>query len=63
MTIGLHRLPVSLHSCPQPSSPFITLPSASLPRSSTSFFPQKSTHYLAESENFLPLVSALLMGK
>ena len=63
MTIGLRSLPVSLHSCPQPSSPFITPISAPLPRSSTSFYPHEIPHHLTESEIFLPLVTLLLMGK
>ena len=42
MTIGLPHVPISLHSHPQPSLPFIPPPSAPLPRSTPSFFSQKS---------------------
>ena len=63
MTIGLHRLPVSLHSCPQPSSPFITLPSAPLPRSIPSFFSHKSPHHFAESEIFFAPCKCLAYGE
>ena len=63
MTTGLPHVPISLHSRPHSSLPFIPSPSAPLPRSTPSFFSQKSTHLPQENEIFLPLVTLLLMGK
>ena len=55
MTTGLHRLPISLHSCQLPYSPSIPPLSAPLPRSSTSFFPRESTSFFPrESAPFSP---------
>ena len=63
MTIGLHHVPISVHSCHQPSFPFIPPSGAPLPRSTPSFFSQKSTYLPQANEFFLPLVTLLLMGK
>ena len=63
MTIGLPHVPISLHSHPQPSLPFIPPPSAPLPRSTPSFFSQKSPISPKRMKFFLPPVTLLLMGK
>ena len=63
MTIGLHRLPISLRSCQLPYSPSIPPPSGPLPRSTPSFFSQKSTHLPQENEIFFALCNSLAYGK
>ena len=56
-------IPAKYYTSLLPFVPFIPPPSASLPRSSTSFFPHEITHLPQENEFFLPLVTLLLMGK
>ena len=63
MTIGLHRLPISLHSCQLPYSPFIPPPSGPLPRSIPSFFPREIAHLPQENEIFFALCNSLAYGK
>jgi len=63
MTTGLHRLPISLHSCQLPYSPSIPPLSAPLPRSSTSFFPRESAPFSPENEKIFTPCKLLAYGK
>ena len=63
MTIGLRCLPISLYDRHQPFVPFIPPPSAPLPRSSPSFFSQKSAHLPQENEIFFAPCNSLAYGK
>ena len=63
MTIGLHRLPISLHSRPHSSLPSIPPLSGPLPRSTPSFFSQKSTHLPQENEIFFAPCKSLAYGE
>ena len=63
MTTGLHRLPISLHNRPHSSLPFISPPSAPLPRSTPSFFSQKIAHLLPEDEKFFTPCKLLAYGE
>ncbi len=63
MTIGLHRLPISLRSRHLPYSPFIPPPSIPLPLSEASFFPHESAPLPQESENFFTPCKLLAYGE
>ena len=63
MTIGLPHVPISLHSRPHSSLPFIPPPSAPLPRLIPSFFSQKSAQLPQENEIFFAPCNSLAYGK
>ena len=63
MTIGLPHVPISAHSCHQPSLPSIPPPSGPLPRSTPSFFSQKSTHLPQGNEIFFAPCKLLAYGE
>ena len=63
MTIGLRCLPISLYDRHQPFVPFIPAPSGPLPRSTSSFFSQKSTHLPQENEIFFAPCNSLAYGE
>ena len=63
MTIGVRCLPISLYDRHQPFVPFIPPPSGPLPRSTPSFFSQKSTHLPQENEIFFAPCNSLAYGE
>ena len=62
-TIGLRCFPISVHSCHQPYSPSIPPTSTPLPRSTPSFFSQKSAHLSQANEIFFTLCKLLAYGE
>ena len=62
-TIGLHRLPISLHNRQLSYSPFIPPPSGPLPRSIPSFFPREIAQLPQENEIFFALCNSLAYGE
>ena len=63
MAIGLHHVPISVHSCHQPSFPFIPPSGAPLPRSIPSFFPREIAHLPQENEIFFAPCNSLAYGE
>ena len=63
MTIGLPHVPISLHSRPHSSLPFIPPPSAPLPRSIPSFFPREIAQLPPENEIFFAPCKLLAYGE
>ena len=63
MTIGLPHVPISLHSRPHSSLPFIPPLSGPLPRSTPSFFSQKIAHLPQENEIFFAPCNSLAYGE
>ena len=63
MTIGLPHVPISLHSRPHSSLPFIPPPSGPLPRSILSFFPREIARLPQENENFFTPCKLLAYGE
>ena len=63
MTTGLPHVPISLHSRPHSSLPFIPPPSGPLPRSTPSFFPREIAHLSQENEIFFAPCNSLAYGE
>ena len=63
MTIGLHRLPISLHNRQLPYSPSIPPLSGPLPRPTPSFFSREIAHLPQENEIFFAPCKLLAYGE